>query len=177
MLISVFVDYDFSQVLAADHTRHADTCIYHQMRELHDVYKPYGGFPDTFTKENTTLHQLWWTPDQLDYQELGRQLNMQVVSVSSIRQDPGHTIPYHRDMFHKINEQFPDRSEKRVRANIFLQPGKLGHIMQFTVDGEHRTMSNWTANTGYLFDSTVLHLSCNAGIEPKYTLQVSGLYL
>ena len=49
--------------------------------------------------------------------------------------------------------------------------------MQFTRDQHHETMSNWQANTGYLFDQQTLHLSCNAGIEPKYTLQISGLYL
>ena len=102
---------------------------------------------------------------------------MEVVSISSILQEPGNVIPYHRDMFHKINERFPERSEPRVRANVFLQEGKLGHVLQFTVDQQHRTVTNWTANTGYMFDSEILHLSCNAGIEPKYTLQVSGLLL
>lgn len=177
MFSEISVDYDFSAVLAADHLSHSDTCIHHQMRELRDIYDALGGFPDSYSRSNTTIHQLWWSPEQLDYEDIGGQLGMEVVSISSILQEPGHVIPYHRDMFHKINERFPDRSEPRVRANVFLQPGKLGHVLQFTVDQQHRTVTNWKANTGYMFDSEILHLSCNAGIEPKYTLQVSGLLL
>jgi len=177
MFRKVSINYDFSQVLEADHYAHADTCIFHQMRELADVYDTFGGFPTSYHQNNTTIHQLWWEPDKLDYELIGRQLGMQVVSISSILQEPGNTIPYHRDMFHKITVEFPDRPEPRVRANIFLEKGKLGHILQFTIDNSHQTISNWDANTGYIFDSTVLHLSCNAGLEPKYTLQISGLYL
>lgn len=102
---------------------------------------------------------------------------MEIVSISSIMQPPGNVIPYHRDMFYKISQRYPDRTEKKVRANIFLEDGKLGHILQFTLNNEHSTITNWTANTGFLFDSDILHLSCNAGMEPKYTLQISGFYL
>jgi hypothetical protein len=177
MLEPISLTYDFSHVLAADHDQHADTCIYHQIKQLQEVYRPFGGYPSTYTPENTILHQLWWGPDQLNYTDLGRQLGMEVISVSSIRQDPGHIIPYHRDMFQKINERYPERTEKRVRANIFLEHSKLGHIMQFTKNQRHETVSDWLANTGYMFDQEILHLSCNAGIEPKFTLQISGLYL
>lgn len=177
MFAPITINYDFSPILTADHFQHADTCIYHQVRELAGVYAPYGGMPASYCEANTTIHQLWWGADEIDYGDIGQQLNMEVVSISSILQEPGHVIPYHRDMFHKINERYPDRTEKRVRANIFLEAGKLGHMLQFTLDEIHHTVTNWQANTGYLFDSEVLHLSCNAGLEPKYTLQVSGLYL
>ena len=173
----VSLDYDFSVVLSADHHVHSDSCIHHQKRELGDVYEPYGGYPSSFTVENTRLHQLWWDRAALDFDLIGQQLGMEVISISSILQEPGHCIPYHRDMFFQIRQRHPDRSQKAVRANIFLGPGKLGHVMQFTLDGQHRTVVDWQSNTGYLFDSEILHLSCNAGLEPKYTLQVSGFYL
>ena len=177
MFKKISIDFDFAPILSADHTRHSDTCIYHQMRELNDVYEKFNGFPQSYTPNNTTIHQLWWDNQQLDYIEIGGQLNMEVVSISSILQEPGHVIPYHRDMFHRINEKFPNRPERRVRANIFLENSKLGHMLQFTLNGLHHAFTDWQANTGYLFDSEILHLSCNAGLEPKYTLQVSGLYL
>lgn len=170
------VDYDFSEILSANHDIHADTCIYHQQNELDDIYQSVGGMPPSFCLENTTLHQLWWTRDHLDFDALGNMLDIEIVTVSSIRQDPGHTIPYHRDMFYKISQMHPDRKQTKVRANIFLEPGKLGHFLQFTIDGSHRTYTNWSANTGCVFDSNVLHLSSNAGLEPKYTLQVSGFW-
>ena len=127
--------------------------------------------------DNSRLHLLWWDPAVLDFDDIGHQLGMEVVSISSILQEPGHCIPYHRDMFFQIRQRYPGRAEKPVRANIFLEAGKLGHIMQFTLEGQHRTVVDWDCNTGYLFDSDILHLRCNAGLEPKYTLQVSGFYL
>lgn len=177
MFKQVSVPYDFSVILAADHDTHSDTGITHLVRELDDVYQSFGGFPSSYCLENTTLHQLWWTRDDLDFDVLGRMMHIDIVSISSIRQDPGHTIPYHRDMFHKIRNIYPDRLDTCVRANIFLEDSKLGHMMQFTVGDQNKTVTEWMANTGFLFDSNILHLSCNAGMKPKYTLQISGFYL
>jgi hypothetical protein len=146
------------------------------LRELDDIYSAYGGYPRAFCAENTTIHQLWWNPDQLDFERLGAMLHMEVITVSSIRQDPGNVVPYHRDTFHKIRQQIPDRAGRCVRANIFLENSRLGHMLQFTLNDRHHAVTEWQANTGYMFDSSVLHLSCNAGLEPKYTLQVSGFY-
>jgi hypothetical protein len=171
------IDYDFSQILATDHSTHSGTCIYHQQRELGDVYSSVGGMPKSYCAENTIIHQLWWTQDQLDFDRLGHMLGIEIVTISSIRQDPGNTVPYHRDTFYKISQQYPERNETKVRANIFLEDGKLGHFLQFTLDGHNHTYTNWQANTGFVFDSEVLHLSSNAGLEPKYTLQISGFWL
>lgn len=177
MFQKIQVDFDFSKVINADYSVHTGTCIAHQTKELGDIHQQFGKFPETYCLANTTIHQLWWDQDQLDYDLLGSLLNMEIVSISSIMQPPGNVIPYHRDMFYKISQRYPDRTEKKVRANIFLEDGKLGHILQFTLNNEHSTITNWTANTGFLFDSDILHLSCNAGMEPKYTLQISGFYL
>lgn len=177
MFKEIEIDYDFSLVLATDHDAHSGTCVPHLVKELTDVYEPFGGLPKSFGSENTNLHQLWWTRDQLDFDVLGRMIDVEIISISSIRQDPGNVIPYHRDMFHKIRQMHPERKDKCVRTNIFLEDSRLGHMLQFTLDGQHRAVTEWRANTGFMFDNTVLHLSCNAGMEPKYTLQISGFYL
>lgn len=177
MFESVALDYDFSLVLQTDHDSHSGSCYHHQVRELDDIYGAYGGYPRAFCEANTTIHQLWWDREQLDFDCLGAMLHMEVITVSSIRQDPGNVVPYHRDVFYKIRQQYPGRVDRCVRANIFLQDSRLGHMLQFTLDNRHHAVTEWRANTGYLFDSSVLHLSCNAGLEPKYTLQISGFYL
>lgn len=177
MFVPVKLDYDFSKILAADHDTHSGSCYHHQVQELDDIYGRYGGYPHAFCEANTTIHQLWWDDQQLDYEQLGRMLDMEVITVSSIRQDPGNVVPYHRDVFFKIRQQHPDNKQRCVRANIFLEDSRLGHMLQFTLDNRHHAVTEWRANTGYLFDSSVLHLSCNAGLEPKYTLQISGFYL
>jgi hypothetical protein len=111
MINKINLDYDFSTILAADYKQHEGSCMVHQKRELDDIYQKYGGYPDTFNYDNTKIHQLWWDRTQVDYEEFGRQLNMEVIMVSSILQEPGCMIPLHRDTFFQINKNYPDRKE------------------------------------------------------------------
>lgn len=167
------ISLDFEMFLQADYNRHTGSCISHLCRELKDIYEPYGGMPDSYCFENTKIHQLWWTSDQIDFENLGQQLNMEVVTVSSIKQPAGCVVPWHKDTFYKINTRFPDRIETKVRANVHLQDWKLGHFIQY----EDTVSTHWKQGQGWIWDNTVLHLGANAGLEPKYTLQISGFWL
>lgn len=173
MFIEMSIDYDFDFILDTDHNSHCGSCITHQAKEIPEIYKD-NKHVDTFCLENTTIHQLWWDKDQLDYEKLGNLTGIDIVSISSIRQDPGNCIPYHKDMFYKIKKQYPNCNKKIVRYNVFLEDYKLGHFLQATIDDNHITVPNWKKNDGYMFDQTIYHLSSNAGLEPKYTLQISG---
>jgi hypothetical protein len=173
MFKKIHLDYDFTKIIAADYSQHTGSCIKHQVYEIADIHKQYGGFPKTYCFENTLIHQLWWDNTQLDFAEIGRQLGMEVVTISSIEQPPGCVIPVHRDTFYQINQRYPNRTELKVRANIHLEDWRLGHFIQYD-DVVH---SNWHTGDGLMWDSTVLHLSANAGMENKYTLQASGFLL
>ena len=48
------------------------SCIKHQVHELTDIHKQYGGFPKTYTMDNTQIHQRWWNEDELDFAEIGK---------------------------------------------------------------------------------------------------------
>jgi hypothetical protein len=170
MFKKIKLDYDFSIVLAADHTQHTGSCIKHQVYEVADIHEQYGGFPKSYCLENTMIHQLWWNNTQLEFDKLGHQLGMEVITVSTILQPPGCIIPLHRDTFFQINKKYPDRKELKVRANIHLEDWKLGHFLQYD-DVVH---THWKAGEGLLWDSNVLHLGANAGLQNKYTMQVSG---
>jgi hypothetical protein len=174
MLKTIKLDYDHSVFLNADYTTHTGSCIKHQVHELTDVHNEYGGFPKSYCFENTVIHQLWWTRDQVDYEEIGRQLDMEVITVSTILQPPGCVVPLHKDTFYQINKAYPDRTELKVRANIYLEDWKLGQFIQYQTDDGYKTSINWVQGEGYMWDSSVLHLSANAGMQDKYTLQVSG---
>lgn len=177
MLQNIKLDYDFSCFLTADYQQHEGSCIKHQVHELTDIHEQYGGFPESYCFANTKIHQLWWTADQIDFNEIGRQLDMEVITVSSILQPPGCVIPLHRDTFYQINQRYPDRTELKVRANIYLEDYKLGQMIQYQTSNGYETSVNWKAGEGFLWDSEVLHLSGNAGMENKYTLQISGFLL
>lgn len=173
MFKNVRLDIDYETLLAADYDSQEGSCIRHQVDELTDIHEQFGGFPDSYVMANTRINQLWWTSDQLDYKSIGKQLGMHVVTVSTIRQRPGCVIPWHRDTFYQINQRFPHRQDLKVRANIFMQDWKIGHIIQY----DDTVVSHWQQGDGLMWDSQVLHLGANAGMQDKFTLQVSGFLL
>ena len=178
MLREIKLDYDLSIFLEpkADYSIHKGTCLAHQVHELTDIHQEYG-LGDTYDENNTTIQQLWYTDKQVDYKELGRQLDMEVITVSSILQPPGNVVALHRDTFFQINKRFPDDKRTKVRANIYLEDWKVGHMIQYQDIHDNKTWKtsdNWKAGTGYLWSSAVLHLSANAGMKNKFTMQVSG---
>jgi len=103
---------------------------------------------------------------------------MEVITVSSILQPPGNVITVHRDTFFQINKMYPDDTRTKVRANIYLEDWKVGHIIQYKdIDKEWKNSTHWSASEGFLWDSDILHVSGNIGLEPKFTLQISGFLL
>jgi len=177
MIKSTKLNWDYSQFINADYFVHSGSCVKHQVHELTDIHEQFGGFPKSYCLENTLIHQLWWTADQVDYTELGHQLDMEVITVSSILQPPGCVVPYHRDTFYQINQHYPNRKELKVRANMYLQDYRLGHMIQYVDHDQIHTSVDWSAGDGFVWDSEILHLSANAGMQNKYTLQVSGFLI
>jgi len=170
MIKNLNLNYNYNIFLNADYSHNEGSCIKHQVHELTDIHEQFGGFPKSYCYENTKIYQVWWTADQIDFEDIGRQLGMEVITVSSICQPPGGVIPWHRDTFFQINKRYPDRTDLKVRANVHLEDWKMGHFIQYNDTVFH----HWTAGDVLLWDSSVLHLGANAGMENKYTLQVSG---
>jgi len=170
---NVKLNIDYTWLLASQYDSYEGSCVKHQVHELTDIHKQYGGFPESYVYENTRINQLWWTSDQIDFEDIGQQLGMEVVTISSIRQHPGCVIPWHRDTFFQINQRYPDRKELKVRANIFMEDWKMGHFLQY----DDTVVTHWNQGEGLLWDSSVLHLGANAGMQDKLTLQISGFLL
>ena len=118
------------------------------------------------------FYQKFFEESEINFRELGEQLGIEAITVSIIKQPPGMTNPMHRDTFYQINKKFPNDERLKVRANIQLLDWKDGHFLQFN----DKVVTHWKANTGYMWDSSVLHLAANAGLEDRYSLQVSGFY-
>ena len=170
MITSVQLDYKYDLFLTSDFLQHEGSCISHQLDELKDIHNRFGGMPETYEYSNTKIHQLWFDSSTIDYENIGDQLDMEVVTVSAIMQPPGCVIPLHRDTFYQITKKFPDRKETKVRANIYLEDWKTGHFVQYN----DTVSTHWKQGEGFMWDSSVEHLGANAGMEPKYTLQISG---
>jgi len=177
MIKKIKLDYDFSVFLNADYNQHKGSCLSYQVREQEDIHATFGGFPESYHEDNTQIQQLWFDNDVVDYDQLEKLLSIEVVTVSTILQPPGNTITMHRDTFFKINKMYPEDTRKKVRANIYLEDWAPGHFINYQdEDKEWQTSTHWTAGEGFIWDSEHLHLSANAGLTPKYTLQISGFY-
>ena len=103
MLKEAKLNYDFKIFLSADYSVHSGSCLSHQKDELKDVHEKYGGVPDSITEQNTTINQLWYKDGEVDFKEIGSQLGIDVITISSIKQEPGNMVPIHRDTFYQIN--------------------------------------------------------------------------
>ena len=169
-LKEVKIDFDSSFIYDIEWEKFEHNCLGHQQVELKDIHDKVGGFPASLTHHNTMFYQKFFEREEIDFDDLGEQVGVEPVSVSMIKQPPGMTNPMHRDTFYQINKKFPDDERLKVRANIQLLDWKAGHFLQFNAT----VVTHWIANTGYMWDSTVLHLAANAGLEDRYSLQVSG---
>ena len=177
MILKTKIDYDLTAFLSADYEQHHGSCISYQVREQEDIHQIFGGFPKSYSEENTRIQQLWFDDGDIDYALLGAELGIEVITVSSILQPPGNVITMHRDTFFKINNQYPNDTRRKVRANIYLEDWAPGHFINYQdADRQWQTSTHWRAGEGFIWDSEHLHLSANAGLTPKYTLQVSGFW-
>lgn len=95
-------------------------------------------------------------------------------TVSAIRQPPGNIIPWHQDQYYQLKkrlgtERIQDASIWRYL--VFLEDHKPGHFFQV----ENTPYVQWKAGDVVTFLPNAHHLSANAGLEDKFTMQITGL--
>jgi hypothetical protein len=166
------IDYDMSFIFDFDWEDYKDTSIHNNVKKIPLIHDAYGGLPVTYTGDNTVIYQRFLTREEIDYDTLGDQIGIDVYTVSVIKQKPGNTIPLHIDSFYRLRQQNLEHTGDPVRANIYVEDWKWGHVIQF----DKELKSNWKKNTGWIFNEHVLHLSSNCGMEDKHTLQLSGFF-
>lgn len=165
ILRSIYLDFDYSIFLKNKHIEEWSVIPYYNKIESKKL-------PESYSEANTKINQIFWNKDVIDFDKLGSMLGIKVFTVATIKQKPGNVLPWHSDNFYKIIEEYPTiDKEKIVRANIFIEDWKIGHILQI----EKNVVSNWKKGQGYIWSSGIYHLSGNLGFDNKYTLQVSGL--
>jgi hypothetical protein len=122
-----------------------------------------------YTDKNTQYYQSFELPDE--YHTFAKNI-FSVYSLSVIKQMPGQTIPEHFDTFYKFSERNNCRKEDVCRLNFFLEEWKAGHY--FEILGE--PFVKWDKMNFKIIRYNEPHLSGNMGMEPKYTMQITGLY-
>jgi hypothetical protein len=94
------------------------------------------------------------------------------IGTSYYRMDTGTVLPTHGDLYvryidlHKLH----GKEERIRRAVIFLEEWKPGHYSEISDTG----LVNWKAGTVLEWSYDTPHAAANIGIEPRYTLQITG---
>lgn len=102
--------------------------------------------------------------------EIGSHLNLLDVTYTFYKMRTLDIMPPHVDHFSRYRELFCDDVTKIRRAIVFLEDWKPGHYFEINKTG----VVNWQAGDYILWNHDIEHAASNIGIEPRYTLQVTG---
>ena len=104
--------------------------------------------------------------------ELYKERGWKDIGTSYYRMDTGTVLPTHGDLYVKYIKLFNlQGQETRIRrAVIFLEDWRPGHYSEINGTG----MVNWEAGTVIEWEYDTPHAAANIGIDPRYTLQITG---
>ncbi len=88
------------------------------------------------------------------------------------RMTTGTVMPVHGDLYRRYIELFNLQGQEHTiqRAIVFLEDWKSGHY--FEIMGH--PVVNWSAGTVVQWNYDAPHMAANIGLEPRYTLQITG---
>ena len=104
------------------------------------------------------------------FQEMG----WKDIGTSYYRMGTGTILPTHSDLYLRYIDVFKlqGQEQKIRRAIVFLEDWKPGHYFE----GNGRPTVNWHAGDviEWIYDAS--HMAANLGLDPRYTLQITGHY-
>ena len=94
------------------------------------------------------------------------------IGTSYYRMNTGTVLPVHQDLYLKYISLFnlTGKEHSICRAIVFLEDWKSGHYFESL----GTAMTNWTAGTTVEWPYDTPHMAANIGIDPRYTLQITG---
>ena len=100
------------------------------------------------------------------------QLGWKDVGTSYYRMSTGTVLPVHSDLYLRYIDLFKLQGQESTirRAIVFLEDWKSGHY--FEANGVPRL--EWKAGDVIEWEYDTPHMAANIGIEPRYTLQITG---
>ena len=102
------------------------------------------------------------------YTELG----WKDIGTSYYRMGTGTILPTHSDLYLRYIELFKLQGQQyRIRrAIVFLEDWKSGHYAEYN----NIAKINWQAGDVVEWAYDVPHMAANMGLDPRYTLQITG---
>jgi hypothetical protein len=94
------------------------------------------------------------------------------VGVAYYRMDTGCVMPVHSDLYKRYIGVFNLQGQEHTihRALVLLEDWKSGHYLE--VQGV--PVVDWRAGTVIEWQYDAPHMAANIGLEPRYTLQITG---
>lgn len=129
------------------------------------------GYPERFTGDMCDMRsqQPTWNQRFID---IFADLGWKNIGTSYYRMNTGTVLPTHGDLYLKYIDLFKlQGKEHRIRrAIVFLEDWKSGHYFE----GMGVPITQWTAGTVIEWPYDTPHMAANIGLEPRYTLQITG---
>lgn len=94
------------------------------------------------------------------------------IGTSYYRMSTGTVLPTHEDLYKKYVEVFNLKGREHTirRAIVLLEEWKSGHCLEI----KGRPITDWKAGTVIEWTYNTPHMAANIGLEPRYTLQITG---
>jgi hypothetical protein len=94
------------------------------------------------------------------------------VGTSYYRMNTGTVLPTHGDLYLKYIDLFNLQGREHTirRAIVLLEDWKSGHYLE--INGV--SITEWKAGTVIEWAYDTPHMAANIGLEPRYTLQITG---
>lgn len=94
------------------------------------------------------------------------------IGTAYYRMHTGTVMPAHSDLYKKYIKLFnlEGKEQSIYRGLIMLEDWKSGHYLE--IDGVSQIP--WKAGQGFIWRYDTPHMAANIGIEPRYTLQITG---
>jgi hypothetical protein len=102
------------------------------------------------------------------FQEMG----WKDIGTSYYRMGTGTILPTHSDLYLRYIDVFKLQGQEHTirRAIVFLEDWKPGHYFE----GNNWPTVNWRAGDVVEWEYDAPHLAANLGLDPRYTLQITG---
>jgi hypothetical protein len=99
-------------------------------------------------------------------------LGWQDIGTSYYRMPTGTVLPMHSDRYFKYIDLFDLQGQEHTicRAIVFLEDWKSGHYFE----SRGIALAGWVAGTVIEWTYDTPHMAANIGLEPRYTLQITG---
>ena len=129
------------------------------------------GYPLKFTGDMCDMRrqQPSWNQKFIDH---FAKLGWQDIGTSYYRMNTGTILPVHGDLYLRYVDLFNLHGQEHTirRAIVFLEDWKSGHY--FEALGVANT--GWKAGQVVEWEYDEPHMAANIGLEPRYTLQITG---